>query len=88
MTNNLERRIFEHKNKLVKGFTEKYNLNKLVYFEEFPTAKEAIEKEKRIKGWARRKKIALIEAKNKNWIDLSKENRSFVVPPQDDNNQE
>ena len=70
MTNNLERRIFEHKNKLFKGFTEKYNLNKLVYFEEFPTAKEAIENEKIIKGWVRQKKIKLIESKNPKWNDL------------------
>ncbi len=71
MTNNLERRIFEHKNKLIRGFTEKYNLNKLVYFEEFPTPKEAIESEKMIKGWIRKKKIKLIESKNINWDDLS-----------------
>lgn len=71
MTNNLERRIFEHKNKMVEGFTKKYNLNKLVYFEEFLNPKEAIGNEKRVKGWIRSKKIELIEIRNRNWEDLS-----------------
>ena len=61
VTNNLERRIFEHKNSLVDGFTKKYHINKLVHFEETNEVIEAIAREKQIKGWLRQKKIALIE---------------------------
>lgn len=71
ITNNIIRRNFEHKNKLVKGFTEKYNVNKLVYFQQFGTALEAIAEEKRIKGWVRQKKINLISNLNPEWKDLS-----------------
>jgi putative endonuclease len=71
VTNNLERRIYEHKNKLVEGFTSKYNLNKLVYFEEFGNIDDAITSEKKIKGWVRKKKNVLIESKNLKWEDLS-----------------
>ena len=72
MTNNLEKRIFEHKNKMVEGFTSRYNLDQLVYFEETNDVQEAIAREKQIKGWIRKKKIALIEGKNPKWADLSK----------------
>jgi putative endonuclease len=71
VTNDLERRVYEHKNKLVKGFTSKYNINKLVWYETFPDIHQAIEGEKKIKGWLRSKKIALIESVNPNWEDLS-----------------
>lgn len=71
ITNNLSRRIYEHKNKLIPGFTSKYNLNKLVYFEEFVDANEAISAEKYIKGWLRAKKIKLIESKNPSWDELN-----------------
>lgn len=71
VTNNLERRIFEHKHKLIPGFTSKYNLNKLVWFENFNNVEDAISAEKKIKGWLRIKKIELIESKNKKWKDLS-----------------
>ncbi len=71
VTNDIIRRNFEHKNKLVKGFTEKYNVNKLVYYKEFGTAAEAIAEEKRIKGWTRQKKINLIKSMNPGWRDLS-----------------
>ncbi|MEK6646240.1 MAG: GIY-YIG nuclease family protein [Candidatus Firestonebacteria bacterium] len=71
VTNNLERRMYEHKNKLVKGFTEKYNVTKLVYFEEFNEPEEAICAEKRIKGWIRKKKIELIMNKNSEFKDLA-----------------
>jgi putative endonuclease len=71
VTNDLVRRIFEHKQKLVEGFTKKYNITKLVWYEEFNNAQEAIECEKRIKGWVRTKKIFLIENKNPNWKDLA-----------------
>lgn len=71
MTNNLERRIYEHKNKLVKGFTEKYNVNKLVYFETTGDVIAAITREKEIKKWRREKKNALVNAANPGWVDLS-----------------
>lgn len=60
ITNNLERRVAEHKTGEIPGFTKQYRVNQLVWFEEFPTATQAIEAEKRIKGWTREKKIALI----------------------------
>jgi putative endonuclease len=71
VTNDLVRRVYEHKNKLIPGFTAKYNVNILVYYESFPTAPQAIEAEKKIKGWTRAKKIALIESRNRTWRDLS-----------------
>ena len=71
VTNNLERRIYEHKHHLVKGFTNKYNIDKLVYFEETNDINAAISREKQIKGWLRKKKIALIESMNPDWKDLS-----------------
>jgi putative endonuclease len=71
MTNNLERRMYEHKHKLIPGFTAKYNVNRLVYFEAFERPIDAIRAEKRIKGWTRAKKIALIESNNRQWKDLS-----------------
>jgi len=77
VTNNLTRRIYEHKNKLVSGFTSKYNLTRLVYFEETTDIKEAIAREKQIKGWLRKKKIALIESINSGWNDLSEEMQMF-----------
>ena len=71
MTNDLERRVLEHKKKLVDGFTKNYNLTKLVYFEDTNSALSAIEREKQIKGWLRSKKIKLIEEMNPEWKDLS-----------------
>ncbi|MCG2770870.1 MAG: GIY-YIG nuclease family protein [Desulfobacterales bacterium] len=71
VTNNLERRIYEHKHHLVKGFTSKYKIGKLVYFEETNDINAAISREKQIKGWLRKKKIALIESMNPGWKDLS-----------------
>ena len=71
VTNDLQRRVFEHKNKKVPGFTSRYNINKLVYFENSSSSYEAIRREKQIKGWLRSKKIALIESINPNWLDLS-----------------
>lgn len=71
ITDNLERRIIEHKEGLIKGFTSKYNLEKLVYFEVFNNIDDAIVSEKRIKGWLRIKKIKLIESRNPKWLDLS-----------------
>jgi len=71
VTNNLERRVFEHKNHLIEGFTKKYKITKLVYFEETNDISAAISREKQIKGWLRRKKIALVESMNPGWKDLS-----------------
>ena len=71
ITNNLERRVYEHKNKLTKGFTAKYNINKLVYFEYTEDVTAAISREKQIKGWCRQNKNELIENTNPEWKDLS-----------------
>ena len=73
VTNDLLRRTNEHKLKLAEGFTKKYKLSKLVYFEEFSYIKDAISAEKKIKGWLRIKKVKLVESKNPQWIDLSKQ---------------
>jgi putative endonuclease len=71
MTNNLERRIYEHKNKLIKEFTNKYGLNKLVYMESYQYVNDAILREKRMKKWKRQWKINLIEEDNPEWNDLA-----------------
>ena len=71
VTNNLERRVQEHKQKLVPGFTAKYNINRLVYYEVTDNVYSAISREKEIKGWLRAKKIGLIKSKNPEWRDLS-----------------
>ncbi len=71
VTNDLKRRVYEHKRKTVAGFTSKYNINRLVYFQSCPNVRSAIEREKQIKGWLRVKKIALIESMNPVWNDLS-----------------
>ena len=73
MTDDLIRRVYEHKNKLIEGFTRKYNISRLIYYEVTSDVKEAIQREKQIKGWLRKKKIALIEAANPQWRDLSEE---------------
>ena len=70
VTNNLQKRIYEHKQKISDGFTARYNINKLIYFEEFKNIEEAISAEKRIKGWTRKKKLDLIKQLNPNFIDL------------------
>lgn len=72
VTNNLPRRMIEHKNEQIKGFTKRYHLNQLVFFEEFSDINDAIACEKRLKHWTRAKKNALIESQNPNWKDLSK----------------
>ena len=73
VTNNLERRLYEHRNHLVDGFTKRYNLNKLIYFETTSDVRSAIEREKQMKGWTRAKKNALIESVNPKWNDISQE---------------
>jgi putative endonuclease len=70
VTDNLIRRVYEHKNKIIKGFTEKYNINKLVYFEITKDVNSAIAREKVLKRWKRDWKVALIEENNKEWNDL------------------
>lgn len=70
VTNDLARRMYEHRNKLINGFTKKYNLKKLIYFEVFDRIEDAILREKRLKKWNRQWKIELIEKTNPNWIDL------------------
>ncbi len=71
MTNNLERRVYEHKRKLIPGFTSRYNITQLVYYESTNEVLDAIAREKQIKGWRRSKKIALIESVNPEWRDIS-----------------
>jgi len=71
VTNNLLRRVSEHKNKTVKGFTEKYNISRLVYYEKTDRIDIAIAREKQLKNWHRQWKINLIESINKYWEDLS-----------------
>jgi len=70
VTNNLKTRVFQHKNKIIKGFTEKYNATKLVYYETFDSAYDAISREKQIKAGSRKKKIDLINKTNPQWKDL------------------
>lgn len=73
MTSDLQKRIYQHKNELVEGFTKKYGVNRLVYFEETQDVMSAIEREKRMKKWNRQWKIELIESNNPEWRDLSED---------------
>ena len=70
VTNDLVRRVFEHKSKFVSGFTKKYDVVKLVYYEQYDSVENAIQREKRLKKWNRQWKIRLIEERNPNWDDL------------------
>lgn len=71
VTGNLERRVFEHREKRADGFTRSYNITMLVYCEEFDSVRDAIGREKQLKNWSRTKKVALIERGNPEWLDLS-----------------
>jgi putative endonuclease len=71
MTSNLESRIHQHKHKTLPGFTQRYGLNRLVYYEEHQYVHDAIAREKQLKGWLRSRKVALIESMNPDWCDLS-----------------
>ncbi len=71
VTSDLEQRVFQHKKKLIKGFTKKYNITILVWYDRFSDINQAIECEKKIKGWRRSKKISLIEEQNPCWLDLA-----------------
>jgi putative endonuclease len=73
VTNDLERRVLEHRRKLIPGFSARYNINRLVHYEVFRDIRYAIAREKQIKGWVRSKKTALIESSNRDWNDLSRE---------------
>lgn len=72
VTNNLERRVYEHKHKLVAGFTSKYNIDRLLYFETTPDVRATIAREKQIKGWRRANRVALFTAVDPNWEDLAR----------------
>jgi putative endonuclease len=71
VTSNLRKRIWEHKNKIVEGFTKKYHIDQLVYYEQTEDVMSALEREKQLKKWRREKKIWLIEQKNPSWRDLA-----------------
>ena len=71
VTRDLIRRLYQHRQGLVRGFTHRYHVNRLVYFEETPSARAAFEREHQIKGWSRQKKLALIESVNAGWLDLA-----------------
>ena len=73
VTGDLRKRVFEHKWKEHDGFTERYNCDRLVWFETYQDIRKAIAREKQLKGWRREKKIALIEKSNPAWVDLSRE---------------
>ncbi len=73
VTNDLVRRVDQHKRKVLEGFTQRYDLTRLVYYEETPDVHVAIAREKQIKGWLRARKIALVESMNPDWQDLSRE---------------
>lgn len=73
VTSNLHKRVWQHKNKVFDGFTSKYNIVRLVYFENYDDMRVAINREKQLKRWSRKKKLFLIEKLNPTWIDLSEE---------------
>ena len=80
ITGDLIRRVWQHKNKLLPGFTSRYNLTQLAYYERFLYPDAALNREKEIKGWRRSKKIALIESMNPRWEDLSRDWQSLYKP--------
>lgn len=71
ITNNIKKRVYEHKNHLIPGFTDKYNVDRLLYFEVIREAFSAVKREKQIKAWRREKKVKLIDSLNPEWNDLS-----------------
>ena len=73
VSSNLHKRVFQHKNKLLEGFTSRYNFDHLVYFEIYSDVHQVIDREKELKGWRREKKITLIETQNPDWFDLAAE---------------
>lgn len=81
MTNNVERRIWEHKNRMFRGFSQQYHCDRLLYYEGFDDVRAAISREKQLKGWRRSKKIGLIEAQNPRWEDLAEKWGAKVAFP-------
>ena len=79
VTNDLARRVYEHKRGLTPGFTSRYHITRLVYFEEYGDIRDAIAREKQLKGWVRARKMRLIEQKNPTWEDLAE--AWFAAPP-------
>jgi len=73
ITNNIERRVYEHKNHLIPGFTDKYRIERLLYVKTINDPLSAIKREKQIKAWRREKKVALIDSINPQWNDLSQD---------------
>ncbi len=73
VTNDLQRRLYEHRHQLADGFTKRYNVHKLVYFEQTGDVRAAIAREKQLKGWSREKKNALVASANPTWRDLSED---------------
>ena len=71
VTGDLERRVWEHKQKTIEGFTKRYNLTMLVHIEEFASPSDAIAREKQLKGWKRDRKLALVREQNQHWLDLA-----------------
>lgn len=71
VTNSLIRRVWQHKQKLIEGFTKQYGVDQLVHYEAYRDVRHAIAREKAIKGWTRKRKLALIEADNPGWVDLA-----------------
>ena len=71
VTRDLLRRVYEHRNKLIDGFTKRYNIDRLIHYETTEDVQAAITREKQLKGWTRRKKIELIKSANSEWLDLS-----------------
>ena len=71
VTNNMERRAWEHRTGYIDGFTKKYNIHQLVYYEDYESIRDAISREKQIKAWRREKKVALVESLNPEWDDLA-----------------
>ena len=84
VTNSIVRRVREHKDRTFEGFTARYNVDRLVWYETYPYIRTAIAREKQLKGWVRDKKIALIEEMNPAWVDLSAEWEKPIVPLQAD----
>ena len=73
VTSSLEGRIHDHRERLIEGFTKRYQVTKLIFYEDYPDPRSAIDREKQLKGWRREKKIALIEKRNPRWNDLFEE---------------
>jgi putative endonuclease len=81
VTNDLKRRCSEHKQKIIKGFTQKYNIDKLVYFEQFDLVESAIAREKQIKGYSHEKKVVLLNSLNTSWEDLYNQGKIVIPNP-------